>query len=101
MEHIVQFGITIDDDAIRRNIETNAMNAVVDSITREIKANLPKRFGVTDWQRVCYDSISHFIEENKAEIMQEMTKALIEKVGRTKAYKEAVEAGLNGGSNEQ
>ena len=40
MEHIIQFGITIDDDAIKKNIEEKATKQVVDSISQSTKDRL-------------------------------------------------------------
>lgn len=37
MEHIIQFGVTIDDDAIKKNIEKNA----VDKLVADIKKRSP------------------------------------------------------------
>ena len=90
MEHIIQFGITIDDNAIKQRVEAQALDQVVSKFTSEMKANLPKKYGDIDWSRVAYDAVSDFIDENKAEIIEEMKAALIEKVTRTKAYREAV-----------
>ena len=90
MEHIVQFGISIDDNAIKQRVEAQALDQVVSKFTSEMKSNLPKKYGSIDWSRVAYDAVSDFIEENKAEIIAEMKAALIEKVTRTKAYREAI-----------
>lgn len=90
MEHIVQFGITIDDSAIKQRVEAQALDQIVSKFTAEMKANLPKKYGDVDWNRVAYNAIRDFIDENKTEIIEEMKAALIEKVARTKAYREAV-----------
>lgn len=96
MEHIVQFGIAIDDNAIKQRVEAQALDQVVSKFVAEMKANLPKRYGDTDWTRVACDAVSDFINENKGEIIEEMKTALIEKVTRTKAYREAVGEALEG-----
>lgn len=88
MEHIVQFGITIDDDAIRKNIEKNAMDAVVKAFVGEMKSNLPKSYGRVDWNRVAWDCIDRFIDQHKGEIMDIAADKLVEKVKRTKAWRE-------------
>ena len=88
MEHIVQFGVTIDDDAIRKNVEANAMKTIVNQFVNEMKSNLPKRFGSVDWDRVAYNCVVEFVEENKAEIMDIAANKLVERVHRTKAWRE-------------
>lgn len=94
MEHIVQFGVTIDDDAIKKNVEAQALNALVEKLTAEIKSNLPKRYGTVDWNRVAYNCIEEFIGQNKAEIMDMAADRLVEKVARTKAWREKYGAAI-------
>lgn len=90
MEHIIQFGITIDDDAIRKNIESNALAAVVETFVDEMKKNLPKKYygNDVDWRAVAYNCISEFVEQNRDEIMDIAADRLVEKVARTKAWRE-------------
>lgn len=96
MEHIVQFGIAIDDNAIKQRVEAQALDQVVSKFVAEMKANLPRKYGDIDWGSVAYRAVRDFIDENKAEIIEEMKAALVEKVTRTKAYREAVGEALEG-----
>lgn len=90
MEHIIQFGITIDDDAIKKNIEANALAAVVDAFVGEMKRNLPKAYygNNVDWKAVACNCVQDFIERNRDEIMDIAADRLVEKVMRTKAWRE-------------
>ena len=88
MEHIIQFGVTIDDDAIRKNVEANAMSAITNEFVAEMKSRLPKRYGTVDWDRVAFNCVEEFIEQNKTEIMDMAADRLVEKVHRTKAWRE-------------
>ena len=88
MEHIISFGVTIDDDAIKKHVEEKALECVVDKLSAEIKSNLPKRYGHVDWDRVAYNCIETFIGENREAIMDMAADRLVEKVYRTKAWKE-------------
>ena len=45
MEHIVQFGITIDDQALKDRIEHNATKQIVGTIADDIKEKLFNRYG--------------------------------------------------------
>ena len=94
MEHIVQFGVTIDDEKIRQHVEANAMQAVVDQFVAEMKENLPRRYTNVNWSIVANDAVASYIEKNKDMILEMLTDKLIEKVSRTKAYKMAVEKGI-------
>ena len=97
MEHIIQFGITIDDDAIKKNVEANAMNEIVKSFVNEMKSNLPKAWGGrVDWDRVAYGCVDKFLDKNKAEIMELAANRLVEKVYRTKAWREKYGNVING-----
>ena len=89
MEHIVQFGITIDDDAIRRHVEGKAADAVV----RGLKQSLfklgynDKPLGISgDVEEI----IEMFLEEHKQEIIDAAAERLADRLVRTKAVKEAV-----------
>ena len=91
MEHIIQFGITIDDDAIKKNIEANALDAVVRTFTDEMKRNLPKSYygsSNVDWKAVANNCVQDFLEKNRDEIMDIAADRLVEKVMRTKAWRE-------------
>lgn len=90
MEHIIQFGITIDDDAIKKNIEANALAAVVEAFTDEMKRNLPKTYygNTVDWRAVANSCVTDFVERNRDEIMDIAADRLVEKVMRTKAWRE-------------
>lgn len=37
MEHIIQFGVTVDDDAIRKRIEEQASNTVIKEIKKTVR----------------------------------------------------------------
>ena len=44
MEHIVQFGISIDDDAIKKSIEKNVMNQVASVIKQDVMKSASRSF---------------------------------------------------------
>lgn len=89
MEHIVQFGITIDDDAIRRLVEAKATNAVVKGLKQSLF-----RLGYNDEplgiSGDVEEIIEMFLEEHKQEIIDAAAERLAERLVRTKAVKEAV-----------
>ena len=43
MEHIVQFGITIDDEYIKKNIEKSAENVVAKEMAEQVRKALVMR----------------------------------------------------------
>ena len=92
MQHIVEFGVTIDDDAIKKNIEANILDAVAEKIANNIAADLPRKFtnaGETpDWERLAKKCIGEFLEEHKEEVIKSAVSSLVMSISRTKAFKE-------------
>ena len=94
MEHIVQFAIGIDDDAIKKRIEQTAEKQVVDGIKEDIcdkifiMSRLDRNRYLQDWVKdIVVDTI---IEKHKDEIIKEAASQLCEYMKRTKAVREAV-----------
>lgn len=93
MEHIVQFAIGIDDEAIRKRIEASAEKQIIDSIKSEVtdqifrKGTWTKETQLHSWVR---DIIVDAILEHKDDIIKSAAMELCEYMKRTKAVKEAV-----------
>lgn len=105
MEHIMQFAVSIDDNAIAKRVEETARVEIVGNLqqlvasklfTKEIKyggtsftggyAN-PYQNKLTDFAT---DLVRDFLESHKDEIIQAAGKELAEKLARTKAGKAAL-----------
>ena len=93
MEHIVQFAIGIDDEAIRKRIEASAEKQIIDSIREDISDHI---FRETTWakdsvlQNWVKDIVVDAILEHKDEIVTSAASQLCEYMKRTKAVKQAV-----------
>lgn len=88
MEHIIQFGITIDDDAIKKNIEEKATNKIVGAVTQSMKDKLFNRYG-----GFTYDSqemFKQFLDKYKDEIIANAVDQVVDSIKRSKKYKEAL-----------
>lgn len=88
MEHIIQFGVTIDDDVIKRHIEEKATKQIVDSVSQSLKDKLFSRYG-----GFTYDSqemFSQFLDRYKDEIIEKATAQVVDSIKRSKKYKEAL-----------
>lgn len=92
MEHILQFGVNIDDDAIVKRIEENAEKA----ITKDLRAKVGSlMFGVgyrgdeldniTGWTESMF---REYLNEHKEEIVRLAAKFLAERLAKSKAAKE-------------
>lgn len=91
MEHIIQFGITIDDDAIKRNIEEKAKNQIIKEVKEEIKKQL---FVGSGWNMDLSYKVRELIKETVREcqdqIIEQATTELVDTMKRSKKYKEAL-----------
>lgn len=96
MEHIVQFAIGIDDNAIKNRITDNAEKQITASIQKDVERvifyggwntgkvdkNSPK-----EWVK---DIVKNVIEANKDQIIEAAVVELAKNMAKTKAVKEAI-----------
>jgi hypothetical protein len=96
MEHIVQFAIGIDDEAIRNRITESAEKQITDSIQKDVERvifnsgwntgkvdkNSPK-----EWVK---DMVKDVIEANKDKIIEAAVVELAKNMAKTKSVKEAI-----------
>lgn len=93
MEHIVQFAIGIDDEAIRKRIEQTAEKQVVDSIKSEVTDQIFRKgtwTNETQLQAWVKDIVVEAVLEHKDDIIKSAAMELCEYMKRTKAVREAV-----------
>lgn len=94
MEHIVQFAIGIDDDAIKDRIMQNAEKKITDDIEQQVRDALfdrgwKKHANIDDPLNGYSERIvSNFLEQHKQEIIDKAAEHLADKLSRTKAAKE-------------
>lgn len=92
MEHIVQFGISIDDDRIRKSVEEQALKSVSDELMAHVRQNLPRKYysgNETDWAEFATNCGKEFLEEYRDEIIEGAVSKLAASIMRTKKFKEA------------
>lgn len=89
MEHIVQFGVTVDDDAIKNLIVNKVSEMVVKEVKRELGVdNKYLSNGVVT--KMVSDEVQNQFNLHKEEIIEATAKALAEKLIKTKLVKERV-----------
>lgn len=101
MEHIVQFAIGVDDDAIVRRVMDNAEKVITDQLYKETKKQMfetdrwydNRVSGVQPWVQARFDE---FLENNKDLIIKLASDKLADKLSRTKAVKEAAANAVKG-----
>lgn len=97
MEHILQFGINIDDEKIKSTVMAK-VDKVVHEIVKEdvIEAITGNRHNgdytySQSLRELVNNTMERFYEDNKQAIIDLAADRLTEKMARTKAAKEAVE----------
>ena len=100
MEHIVQFAIGIDDEAITKRIQESAEKI----ITQQIQQKVEKCIFETDYYGKTTNRLNHaaetifvkWLESNKDEIIKRAAEALASNMMKTKAVKTAINNVLEG-----
>lgn len=96
MEHIVQFAISIDDEAIKRRVEHNLMSALVAELRHDVMNALSEKGNTTayEYKRLINQLISEKTEELfstiKDDIITTTSTMLSNKLAKTKKVTEAV-----------
>ena len=92
MEHIVQFAISMDDEAIKRAVEKNAEKEITENIRKDIEANLFRSnyYGKPDKGALAYwveQKVDALLAENKDIILERAAEKLADKLAKSKAGK--------------
>ena len=92
MEHIVQFAIGIDDEAVRKRVIECAYNDVVkqlmDEAKRETKLSNRNYYHKQTWSDIIDRALRNYFDENKDMIIDLAAEKLANSYKRTKAFKE-------------
>ena len=117
MEHIVQFGINLDDASIAEAVKRDAYKEVVKQLTDEARKALPKKCaygcygkGEVDWRGIIDDEVekrvSAIISDKSDEIVEMAVKRVYDSIIRRKPFREACKKmdivfdGIGGGGDE-
>ena len=97
MDHILQFAIGIDDDAIIKRVEEHAERQIIQNIEKAVK----KQLFTADWRGNVsdYSPLSEyskeifigFLEQNRDQILKKAAECLADKLLKTKRGKELLE----------
>lgn len=109
MEHIVQFAIGIDDEAIKKNLEESAVKQITKNIQADVeKAMFNSRYsyGYGQSSEVDKDSpkewvvdmVKDVIEVNKDQIIECAITELTKNMMRSKTVREAVKGAVENGT---
>lgn len=90
MEHIIQFGVAIDDDAIKKNIEKQATDKLVKDLKKDIETEVLGGRWSTGLSYKVDNVVREVVMQYTDEIIKSATDQLIETMKRSKKYKEAL-----------
>lgn len=95
MEHIVQFAIGVDDEAIRERVKESAYNDIIGKLVEEAKKDLGLKGSYfsprVTWKTIVEDALHDYFDENKELIIDLAASKLADSYKRTKAYKEKMD----------
>lgn len=99
MEHIVQFAISIDDDAIVKNVMANAEKKIIEDLKQQVINKLFEAYWTNRNADPKHDKLSEFsrnivlglLEDNKDEILNQAAELLASRLSRTKKGKEILD----------
>ncbi len=100
MEHIVQFGISIDDKTIQKKLEENAYKDIVNRIAEDAENGLKRinqfyKEDRIDWDYYVNEAIDRLIDANRDQIIERTVELLKNSYVRTKAYREAMKNAIS------
>lgn len=94
MEHIVQFAISMNDEAIKESVAKNAEKTITEALQKKVEKEIFRRRGwgndseLTQWAE---QIIVGYLDANKETIINEAARMLSDRLLRTKRVKEAVD----------
>lgn len=99
MEHIIQFGVSIDEHKIVEIATNEAAKKIIKNIQNEID-KYTDGWTETKLDRLFKEKIKEVIDENKEEIILNATNQLASNLSRTKAVKEIIKEMKEGEEDE-
>lgn len=100
MEHVVQFGINIDDTAIAEAVKRDAYKEIIKKLTDEARKALPREYSYgsrghyeVDWRGIIDEKVtkqvSTIVADKSDEIVDMAVKRVYDSIIRRKPFREA------------
>lgn len=94
MEHVVQLGINLDDEAIVKAVVRDAKNQIIDALAREVRGELGitgNRYNRSELADEIADAI---MERCREDVVRQTVERLADTLPRRKWYRDAVSASI-------
>ena len=88
MEHILQFGISIDDESIKRNVEDAAVKQLAQDLREQIFITNRWNGNINGLNTLTEDIVKDVFAEHKDKIIRLAAEMVADSMKRSKAYKE-------------
>lgn len=91
MEHVVQFGINIDDEAIKKAVSANVEKEVIAGIRKKVEKDMG--FGDYNFRygsRFAQEVVETVLDEHLEEIVDSVSTRVAERLCKRKSFADAV-----------
>ena len=90
MEHIIQFGVTIDDDKIEKMVMEKASHKCMKQINDSIREfTNGSCYRDSELKKIFKEEVKKVVDDNKGYIVEEVIKEVSKNMMKTKAFLEA------------
>lgn len=99
MEHIVSFGISFDDETIKKHIQERAYQDVRDQLVSQAMSQLrsgrPSYRDDDMWKRMAANALTSWIDQHKDDVIEAAANVLADRFSRTKAFKQRMNEAID------
>ena len=88
MEHIIQFGVNIDDDAIMKMVSNKASDEILNQVKELTKSSY---YSASKLEIMAMDEISKVVADNKDVIIDKAVKVVCDNIRNSKKYRQALD----------
>lgn len=88
MEHIVQFGVTIDDDKIEQEVTAQVARKLSDEVNEFSKSSY---YEDSKLQKMVNEAVDKYVKDNIDTVINKAIESLTERMMKTKKVKEALQ----------
>ena len=99
MEHVIQLGINLDDEAITNAVVRDAKNKIIDALARDVRSELGITGNRYNRSEIAEEIADAIMERCREDIVRQTVERLADTLPRRKWYRDAVLASVAGASD--